>query len=268
MLITPNFYIKLKNKKLSNMMLPLFITLGAILTAGGGWIQWTSDNKNRIANDSLNTQNKKLLTEIAELSKESNNNSIKSQEELRNVNHKLFQSQEIINEFRLETINTITGGNNMPIVIVTIMEDLSEKYFTVNFTVLNKGKYPLKNIELIMHDRYGSITKVMSQTSDGKGIEGQYLYDNTIRQILDESKSNVGDLLPYRIKTLYDSKFIHALKYVTYDFTIQWENGIYQGVIAGNQDENKHFIVTVSKAWNNNGRLKDVIQINEVHYDK
>ena len=248
------------------MLLPIILTFGALLTVASAWYQWSRENEKKIANDQLNKDNKELLIKIAELSEESNNHSKKSQNELQDVNAKLFEAQETINNFRLETINNLTGGNNIPIMCVTIMEDIrNDKFITADFKILNKGKFPLKNIEFNMDDTVGAIIKTVHKKGNDKDFE-EYIFDMKLKKELEEIKINAGDIMPIKIKNLYTTKFISEVKSITYNFTLQWQNGFYNGTITGYIDESKKFHATASKAWNNEGKVENVIQITDVKY--
>jgi len=251
------------------MIIPLIITFGAIITATVAWIQWSEQKQKAKENKTLNEENSNLLNRIANLASNSNVQLSKSNKQLTDLSGKLMMANDQIRRLQNETINNITGGDNKPIITINIAEDIeNQKYQDVTFWVNNKGKYPIKNIELTINDHYANVTKVNWQKRDKTNIESNVESVNPENKDYSDVFVSKGDLPKGSMKTLYSTKFISDLKYVSYFFKIQWQNGIYNGKIAFERLEGKRdYKAYVIGAWDNDSDLKDVIIYSPTKYN-
>jgi hypothetical protein len=132
------------------MLVPIIITVVAVLTVASAWYQWSEEKKSKekakiseAKADSLNIENKKLLEKIADLSFNSNEQLIQSGKELQNVNKQLNSAQETINDLRLESVNNILGSNETYFQYVNEGDDFFGSFF-------NPTNHPIYDLQIII----------------------------------------------------------------------------------------------------------------------
>lgn len=101
----------------SSIWLPIVLTIGALITGIGSWIQYTNDKKNKeetkqaeMRADSLAKENMRLLKEVAKTSE------ISSQQ-LADVTGKLLEAQATIEILRKEGFDNALGSDDTYLVV-------------------------------------------------------------------------------------------------------------------------------------------------------
>ncbi|MBC7391476.1 MAG: hypothetical protein H7329_19920 [Opitutaceae bacterium] len=221
--------------KIKAMLLPIVITIGALITVAAAWIQWSEEAKDKEENERLNRENKVLLSKIIE-----NSN---------------------------ETIKNLTGDDNFPVIYISICEDIrNSKLQIVKFSVGNIGKYPFKKIEFEMKDEWKYAFKVNFQKKDPQGhIDMDVLLSESAKTI-QMSKDNI---IPNAIsKDIYETQFISDLTFLHYFFEVRWENGQYTGKIAFEKlPGSRAYTIDVVDAWTPQSvHLPNVIKYNPTQY--
>jgi hypothetical protein len=95
----------------SSIWLPIVLTIGALITGIGSWIQYANDKKNKeeskqtdIRADALAKENTRLLQEVARASE-------KSSQQLADVTGKLLDAQATIEILRKEGFDNALGSD-------------------------------------------------------------------------------------------------------------------------------------------------------------
>jgi hypothetical protein len=194
-------------------------------------------------------------------------NKIKEREQaLRNEEKRSNEYAEIIRANN-EIINNLNGGNNMPFIFFAAMPSIYDtNYYEVEFRASNNGKYPIKNLQFQIHDYFGAVAKVIKQEGNFGSFSGEYEFVEKQHFENYDKNINVGDLPIHSFsKEIYKTKFIIDLKFISYNFTIQWQNGEYYGKISGERTEDKrNFIVKIAEVWGNGSeKIKDLISVNK-----
>lgn len=166
----------------------IFVIIGAIATIGGAvYTEYQQREKDKEDLLLQQRRNDEYANIIARQDK-----TIDQAKEIIDLQGKLQVANEKIMELQNSTINTITGGDSKPILLIEAEKailttgKLNECYL-LSFSIKNSGeKYPLKNVKLSMVDFVGSaMRKYLKIEKAGNGF-----------------KYEVGDFMPKHVTEL------------------------------------------------------------------
>ena len=163
------------------MLVPIIITVIAALTVASAWYQWraerTSKEEAKLSEakaDSLNNENKILLTKISELSSSSNEQLIQSGKELLSVNKQLNSAQETINNMRLESLNNILGSDQTYFQYVNEGTDFFGSFY-------NPTSHPIYDLLIIITNYSEILNCKYEKVGESFEIDGKCWEKNSLR---------------------------------------------------------------------------------------
>jgi len=230
-----------------NTLFTTLLLIGSVLItsiiAGYGYISSVDNEKDQKKELVSIINNLKYTIEI-----KSQADSLENKIEDQHAELKLLRQENNLLHSKLhkssdEIYNQLTGGNNIPIIFITVSEDIFDStYQIVDFMVVNRGKYTFKRVDFEMEDDWPEVQKI-AVTNENIGARS----------------------LP---RSLYKTKFASSLRHQGYFFEVRWENGQYHGKISFEKPEgSRAYIARVKDAWDSNvNHLPDAIKYIPTNY--
>lgn len=241
------------------------ILIGSIISIIGGLIgAYATFNQNKKSSATSGriesgvkegiTVGKNTQSEVSRLQEQNLelDNRIQSQtktiDSLRKENTELYSK---LSNASIEIYNSLTGGEAMPILSIFIEPYKKNNFFNpdygvVKFRLVNRNKFPVRNIKLKILDFYSNIDKVKKDT------DGSFSFLPVEKDVTNHFKIKEIETLPMSmgVVEVLESRFPNALEKFEYSIELRWLNGILMYNIEGGVDQKTQRIkITKVTVW-------------------
>jgi hypothetical protein len=224
------FLSSLKKMKPIDSML-LFGILGTICTAIAIFYTWRQNKLSSEKSTQTLTNTTELLQENKNLKEQVENQSNKI-DQLRRENNKL--SSKLMDK-SLDIYNNLTGNEEKPIIVVNstkviVSPDKSiPRYFMIQFSIENKGKFPMRNMRIRINDIWGremilyGVKHFVDGASIGFGVRDK---ESEYKNFESNPSFDIGTLSPNVSTLLYRTTFSpESMLQVNYNVELIWDGG-------------------------------------------
>jgi cell division protein FtsL len=221
----------------------IFIIAGSLITVVAAFFEY----KNNIAEKQQELKIERKRTTEYETIINEQRTVIDTTQKIIELQNELNKKNDEIQKLQNITINNITGGKNIPKLIIAI----GGGHF-INVRILNDSEFPVRNVNItfsrVIEDMF-----VGSQSSNPESIKN-FSY-------------NLGDISIGGHTLFINDYYINVFDKLSYWYEVRWQNGIYYCSITVangkklNEFEIESEVIEVTKGFD----LKNAVMVNGTH---